>query len=98
MSAGWGYGCGHVCGEWSGYHCGESGLRMIELRVYALREVAGMSVGWTVFAPTESVKVWPWYGMASRRNWEGWGSTNESDCDIGHSYTDRVECEPRWDF
>ena len=31
-----------------------------------------MCFGWKGFPPIESVEVWPWCRMASRRNRKGW--------------------------
>ena len=69
-SVGRGRAYGHACVEQSGYYCGGLELRMVELRTVVPREVVGMNVGRMVFPPRESVKLWPWYRMGSRRNWK----------------------------
>ena len=59
-----------------------------------LGEVVGKSVGWMVLAPRELANAWPWYRMASRQNWKGWGNLEGHGWGMDGSHTDRVEYEP----
>ena len=71
---------------------------MIELRTVVSREVVGTSVGWMVFPPRESMKLWPWYKVGPRRNWQGWGNIEGHGWDMDGSSKDRVEYEPWMGF
>ena len=77
---------------WTGDCCGI--LRLTESRMGVLREAVGMSVGWRGSVPTESVKVWPWYGMVSRQSWEDWDDMGERREGMYGSNTGRAEYEP----
>jgi len=98
MSVGRGYNREHAWMEQSECYRGEVESMMTELGMDVLREVAGTNPGWTVFAPRESVKVWLWYGMASRQNLQGGERIEEHEWRVNGSSTDKAEFEPWMDL